>query len=257
MTQRRPLLCPILMMMFGLAACNQFTRNDQLATSKTSNEVALSNLNLGIEYMQQQEYEKSLEKLNKALAADPKYTPTYNVLGLLYQRLGKNEEAEQYFKRALSINANDPNTLNNYGQFLCSTKHYDEAQDLFMKAAADPLYETQEIALTNAGTCALHNNHPDVAESYFRQALEKNPRISTALLQMAQLSYTNGNYLSARAYLQRFLVVAPHTPASLWLGIQIERQLGDKNTLASYVLLLKNNFPDSRETGLLKESGIK
>ena len=74
---------------------------------------------------------------------------------------------------------------------------------------------------------------------------------------MAKLSYANGNYLSARAFLQRYLEIANQTPASLWLGIQIEQKLGDKNTLSSYALLLKNNFPDSREAGLLKESGIK
>jgi type IV pilus assembly protein PilF len=244
-------------MIFGLTACNLLTRNDQLAAPGNTNEVAVSNLHLGIEYMQHQEYEKSLEKLNRALAADPKYAPTYNALGLLYQRMEKNEEAEQYFKRALGINANDPNTLNNYGQFLCTTKHYDEAQEHFLKAASNPLYETQEIALTNAGTCALNNNHPDVAESYFKQALEKNPKIPTALLKMAQLSYTNGNYPAARAYLQRYLEVARQTPASLWLGIQIAQQLGDKNTLSSYALLLKSDFPDSREAGLLKDSGLK
>ena len=243
--------------MCGLASCDQFTRNDQLTVSEHSNAVAVSNLNLGIEYMQQHEYEKSLEKLNKALAADPNFVPTYNALGLLYQRLGKNELAEQNFKHAIGINDNDSLTLNNYGQFLCSTGHYDEAQELFLKAAANPLYETPEVAITNAGTCALNNGHPDVAETYFKQALNKNPRIPTALQQMTQLSYSSGNYLSARGYLQRYLEVSKHTPASLWLGIQIEQQLGDENTLSSYALLLRNNFPDSREAGLLRESGLK
>ena len=256
MTKYRHPLCLVLMMLV-LAACSKDTRNDQLVGPASTNKVALSNLNLGIEYMQNKEYEKSLENLNKALAADPKYTPTYNALAVLYQRLGKNEQADQYFKKALSINADDPHTLNNYGQFLCSTNHYDVAQALFMKAAANPLYESQEIALTNAGTCALNNNHPDVAENNFKRALEKNPKIPTALIQMAKLSYANGNYLSARAFLQRYLEIANQTPASLWLGIQIEQKLGDKNTLSSYALLLKNNFPDSREAGLLKESGIK
>lgn len=256
MTKRRLLFCLILVM-FGLESCNLFTRNDQLSVQTSSNEVALSNLNLGIEYMQEKEYEKSLEKLNKALEADPRYTPTYNALGLLYQRMGKNEEAEKYFKRALTINANDPNSLNNYGQLLCITNHYDEAQEHFLKAASNPLYESQEIALANAGTCALNNNHPDVAESYYKQALEKNPRLPNALFKMSQISYTNGNYPPAHAYLQRYLEVAKQTPASLWLGIQIAQRLGDKNTLSSYALLLKSDFPDSRETGLLKESGLR
>lgn len=247
----------IILIISGLASCDQFIRNDQPTLEEQTNAVATTNLNLGVAYMQQREYEKSLEKLNKALAADPDYIPTHNALGLLYQRIGKNEEAERFFKKALSLNPNNPQTLNYYGQFLCSTKHYDEGEEYLLKAAANPLYETPEIAVTNAGTCALNNNHPDMAETYFRQALDKNPRVPIALLQMAQLSYNNGNYLSARGYLQRYLEIAQHTPASLWLGIQIEQQLGDKDSLASYALLLRNNFPDSPEAGLLNKSGLK
>jgi type IV pilus assembly protein PilF len=249
--------CYLLLVLFVLTACDKFARNDQLSVSQHTNEVAVSNLNLGIEYMQQGEYEKSLENLNRALAADSRYTPTYNALGLLYQLMGRNDQAEKYFKQALSINANDSNSLNNYGQFLCTTNHYEQAQELFLKAAANPLYETKEIALANAGTCALHNNHPDVAETYYKQALEKNPRLPSALLKMSQLSFDNSDYPSARAYLQRYLEVADQTPASLWLGIQIAQKLDDRDTVSSYALLLRNTYPDSRETGLLKDSGIK
>jgi type IV pilus assembly protein PilF len=249
--------CYLLLVLFVLTACDKFARNDQLSLSQHTNEVAVTNLNLGIEYMQQGEYEKSLENLNRALAADSKYIPTYNALGLLYQLMGKNDQAEKYFQQALSINANDSNSLNNYGQFLCSTNHYEQAQELFLKAAANPLYETREIALANAGTCALHNNQPDVAETYYKQALEKNPRLPSALLKMSQLSFDNSDYPSAQAYLQRYLEVADQTPASLWLGIQIAQKLDDRDTVSSYALLLRNTYPDSRETVLLKDSGIK
>jgi type IV pilus assembly protein PilF len=251
------LICLILVV-HGLGGCAQIMGPDgTLSTSTRSNDVAEANLNLGIAYMQRGDYEKALDKLNKALAADTHHTPTYNALGLLYQKLGKPEEAEQYFKQALSINKNDAHTLNNYGQFLCANGRYEESQEAFLKAAANPLYELPEIPITNAGTCALENNQPDQAEQYFRNALEKNPRVAVALIQMCQISYDQGNYLSARGYLQRYLEVAKHTSQSLWLGIQIEQKLGDKNTLSSYALLLKNNFPNSNEAELLRESGIK
>ena len=71
---------------------------------------------------------------------------------------------------------------------------------------------------------------------------------------MSQLSFDNTNFLSARAYLQRYLVISRHSPASLWLGIKVERKLGDEDALSSYELSLKNNFPDSIEAGLLLES---
>ena len=155
------------------------------------------------------------------------------------------------------MNSSDASTLNNYGQFLCQEARYDEAEEIFLKAAQNPLYSTPEIALSNAGTCAMAQSKLDIAETHFRNALEKNPRVAVALIQMSQISYENANYLSARAYLQRYLEISPHTAKSLWLGIRIERELGDKNTLSSYTLLLKNKFPDSREAALLKDSLTK
>ena len=91
----------------------------EIKEAQTTNEVALTNLNLGIAYLTENNYDKALEKLNKSLEADSNYAPTYNILGLLYQQLGDLNEAEKNFKRALSINSVDSSTLNNYGNFLC------------------------------------------------------------------------------------------------------------------------------------------
>ena len=241
----------------GLNGCNQGTGSfgsgyGTIKPTPVTNEIAAINLKLGIEYLQRGEYEISLTKLQKAQTADPGYPPIYNTLGVLYQRLGDKVTAEKYFRQALSLNSSDASTLNNYGQFLCHEARYDEAEASFMKAVDNPLYATPEIALSNAGTCAMAQSKLDTAETHFRSALEKNPRVAVALIQMAQISYATINYLSARAYLQRYLEINPHTAKSLWLGIRIERELGDKNTLSSYKLLLRNKFPDSKEVSLLK-----
>jgi type IV pilus assembly protein PilF len=113
------------------------------------------------------------------------------------------------------------------------------------------LYKTPEFAYTNAGVCAL--KIPDVAkaEEYFRQALKINPRFGDALFEMAQLNFNRTNYLPARAYLQRHMEVSQRTSASLWLGIRIERALGDTATADIYAKLLKTDFPNSKETELL------
>jgi len=238
-----------------LSACNQTTGNSKnLRTTTAPNEVARANLSLGIEYMNRGEYEKSLEKLDRARAADPGYSGTYNVYGLLYQLLNRNDEAEKQFKKALKLNPRDSDTMNNYGRLLCGMGRSEEAERTFMQAANNPLYATPAVAITNAGICANRNNRPLEAEKHFRNALEINEQIPTALLQMSQLTFNNANYLSARAYLQRYLGVSRHTSASLWLGIQIEREMGDKDALSSYILSLKNNFPDSNEASLLTES---
>lgn len=232
------------------------TRNVKPGRTTTENSVT-ANINLGVEYLRRDEFEKAMEKLERARSLDPGYYETYNMLGLLHQRLGQYRQAEDNFKKALRLNGADSATLNNYGQFLCRRERIDEAIEIFQQAANNPLYETPEVAITNAGLCALMNNDKVRAEQYLRRALELNTKFAEALMPMAQLSYETGNYLSARGYLQRYLEVNKPTPRTLWLGIQIERELGDDNAVSSYSLLLRNNFPDSDEAEKLRNSNSR
>ena len=241
-----------------VSACNPTaTSSKTIKPAQTTNDVARSNLELGIAYLRQGSYEKAMDKLDKAREADPNYSPIYNVYGLLYQQLGQDRKAEDNYKKAIRLNSGDSSTLNNYGQFLCQQKRLQEAEDTFLKAADNPLYETPEIAIANAGICAYNNEQPDKAEDYFRQALQINPQIAPALLLMAEISYNQDRAMSARGYLQRFQQISRHTPKSLWLGIQVEQELGDADAVSSYALLLKNGFPDSLEAGKLRDAGIR
>lgn len=233
------------------------TRNTGPGVTPVTNDVAATNLSLGIEYMRAGNLELALERLNRALDADQGYFGTHNALGLLYQRLGEPALAERHFKRAVALNPGDSGSKNNYGLFLCQNNRFDEANRIFLSAAANPLYETPELAYANAGTCALMNKQPAEAEKYFRQALSINPAVPSALIQMAQISYDQDNYLIARGYLQRFQAVSRHSPSSLLLGIRIEQQLGDRNAVSSYEMLLKNNFGDSVEAGQLNKPAAR
>ena len=252
----------IILTLFLLAGCihkdgyNENIRPSEIKESQITNEIALTNLNLGIAYLKEGDYNKALEKLKKSLSADSDYAPTYNVLGLLYQLLGDNNKAEENFKRALAINNVDSSTLNNYGNFLCKQGRLEQAERSFLRAAENPLYEAPEIAITNVGQCLYVNNQIENSKKYFRQALQLNPRIPQALLKMSEINFEEKNYLSARAYLQRYQENIPHNAKTLLLGIQIEKKLGDKDAVSSYELLLKNSFPDSDELASLEKNDI-
>lgn len=240
-----------------LTACATTGSGGDLQTEYHPNQVAQANTRLGVAYMNDGDYDRALQKLERARAADPNYPTVYNMLGLLYQRLGEAERAEKNFKHGLRLAPSESDILNNYGQFLCSQDRPGEADEAFLKARRNPLNENPAQALTNAGTCALRNNNRDQAESYYREALQLNPQQPIALLQMAEIQFQNGEYLAARGYLQRYRSVARHTARSLWLGIRIEKALGDADTVSSYALQLRSNYPDSHEARLLRESGMK
>jgi type IV pilus assembly protein PilF len=209
---------------------------------------------LGFAYFRQGQYDVALQKCNQGLELDPNNANLHNVLGIIYERLGEYELARKNFEAALDIDPYNPYILNAFGSFLCARERYSESLEQFQKAVNNPLYRTPWVALTNAGSCAMEIPDKAMAEDLFRKALQGNPKFPQVLLRMAGLSLEKKNYLSARAYLQRYLEVAEHTPDSLWIGIQTERKLGDHDTVATYELLLRSKFPDSKQAAMLLET---
>lgn len=220
----------------------------------TPDKVAAINLQLGVEYSKEGNYEAAIAKLQKALEIEPNYPSAHHVIAVVYEQIGERAQAEEHFKRSLELDPKDSQTLNDYGGFLCRLGRHAEAYPLFERALENPLYRTPERVHANAGVCAALAKDPGRAEKELRKALSIDPTLPNALLEMADLSYGQGENLQARGYLQRYLEVGRHTARSLWLGIRIERKLGDVDAVASYALALRERFPDSEETRLLRES---
>ncbi|NIP72981.1 MAG: type IV pilus biogenesis/stability protein PilW [Gammaproteobacteria bacterium] len=211
------------------------------------------NVELCKAYINEEDYELAKAKCEKALAQEPDYAPAHGAVAELYKRLGEYDKADRHFERAIRLDPDDSRTRNNYGVFLCIRERLGEAEEQFLKAVRNPLYETPHHAYTNAGVCALRAGDMTKAEKYFRAALRSDPRLPLALFQMALVSYEQEDYFQARAYVQRYMAAGRQTAASLWLGIRVERKLGDKDAASSYALKLKSNFPDSEETRLLQQ----
>lgn len=211
------------------------------------------NTQLGIAYLRQGELEQALHKLTKALRQDPDHAEAHSAIAVLYERLGELDKAATHFQRSVELSPKDSSALNNFGRFECARGRVEQAEALFRRAAENPLYRSAELPLSNAGTCLLRAGQREKAEQYFSKALQVNDKFGPALLRMAELRQQNGDSLSARGFYQRYLALAPQTPETLWLGIQIERVLGDKDAVASYALLLKGKFPNSPEAQRLKE----
>ena len=193
----------------------------------------------------------ALEEVNEALRADRNFGPAHNVAGLVYAQLKEDRLAEESFQRALSINPNDSDAYHNYGMFLCQRKQEREAIRQFMMAVRNPLYATPERSYVNAGVCARRSGDAAGAAEFFLLALKVRPNQAQALYQMADLSYARGDYGEAKSYLGRLTQVAVANAETLWLGVRVERRLGDRNSEASYALQLRNRFPDSREARAL------
>jgi tetratricopeptide (TPR) repeat protein len=101
-----------------------------------------------------------------------------------------------------------------YGDLMMVRKRYRDAIDLYLEAAAAyPKY------LERTGL-AWHNlDHLDRAESFYKQALDQNPKDPETLNNLGALYYDQGKYGDARKYFDKALQSSPDSAA-------IRRNLG-------------------------------
>lgn len=213
---------------------------------------ASDQVKLGRGYLERGEYETAHGKLERALELDPKSVDAHTLMAVLYERLERPQFSEKHYKRAVELDPSDGSVNNNYGAYLCRLKRYDEADGYFARAVDDPFYRTPAAALANAGSCAARAGDVAKAEAYFRKSLESNPGDAVALYQMALLTFGKGDFLRARAFIQRFESTSSPDAFALDLAARIEERLGDTDAAAKYRERLKTEFPDfepGKDTG--------
>jgi type IV pilus assembly protein PilF len=252
-----PFIVVVTVAMFALSACETLPRQgipgepggDNTASApQTSNRLAAVQTQLGIGYFRKGKLRVAFNRLTRALEADPNYSTAHNAMAALQERLGNTESAERHYRRAVELSPTDSASQSNFGAFLCRTGRYDDGEQRFLQALKNSLYERPEVAYSNAGLCMQTTGQDDKAETYFRSALEHNPRIPAALFGMAKISFDTGRFLPARAYLQRYQELSELNPRALWLGVHIERELGDKKSANRFATQLRRRYPDSPET---------
>jgi type IV pilus assembly protein PilF len=242
----------VLILLPLLTACARPPGGPTSESSETN--AAKLNMQLGIAYMQQGNFDVALDKLSKALALDERLPEAHNAIALLYEGTGRPNLAEQHFQRAIALDANYTLAKLNYAQFLCTHGQPAAGEDRFLAIANNPpegSAETASRAYTGAAVCALATDRRR-ADNYLRQALALKPNAGSALYQLANLYYADGDYLKARAFLQRYHAQAGYTPESLWLGISIENKLGGSPLQQEYTQLLLSKFADSDAARRLK-----
>lgn len=212
------------------------------------------NLHLAIDHLRKGNLQLAKDKIERSLQQNPRDGQAHSVAALLYGRLGDADRSDMHYQRAIALLPQDPQIKNNYSAHLCQRDRYAHGERLALEAAENPLYKTPEFGYLNAGNCARKAGATARAEQHYRQALQIRPSFDEALMQMAELEYQQQRYLSARAFLERYLAVSRSNPASLWLGVRIERGLGNETQARQYAQRLKNEYPTAVQTRELLES---
>jgi type IV pilus assembly protein PilF len=223
-----------------------------LAPGKTAAQAAGVNVQLAIEYLKLGKLANSRDFIERALKQDPGNANVQLTAGLVYERMNDMPKAEKAYATAERLGARDPNIQNNYAGFLCRTGKAPEGEKLFVAVASNPLYQTPEVALVNAGVCVRSVGDVVDAARYFTRALVIRPGLPEAMLQMGDLAIDRGDGAEALDFVQRYLAVNPPTPEVLWLGFRAERKLGDNTAAAGYARRVQTEFPNSEQAQLMR-----
>lgn len=204
-------------------------------------------LELAISYFEEGRTPIALDEIKQVLAHEPRYAPAYNLRGLVYLRLNDQRQAEDSFRRALALDPRDGDTLHNFGWMACEQGRLDEADRAFGQALASPLYPGRARTLLAQGVCQARSGRLPEAERNLSRSYELDASNPLTGYNLAQLLYRRGELPRARFYLQRLNNGEQANAESLWLGVQIERRLGDQLAMRQLGDQLKKRFPQSRE----------
>lgn len=208
---------------------------------------ALANVELGLGYLAQGQVTRAKGKLTRALKLAPRTAETHSAMAFFLEKVGDIKDAEKAHQKAIKYSKSPGSVYNNYGAFLCRQSRFKEADDAFQTSIADKTYSRTAEVFENAGVCALKWQDNAKAEKYFLTAIRHDPKRSTALLELASLDIQNKNFDAAKQMLTQYKQVSEPSARSLWLNIELARNMNNENAVASHALLLKNLFEDSPE----------
>jgi type IV pilus assembly protein PilF len=213
-------------------------------------------LELASGYFEQGQTTVALDEIKQSLAADPAYGPAYVLRGLVYMRLNDNRLAEDSFQRALQINARDPDALHNYGWFSCQLGRHAQAIEFFTRALASPFYGGQAKTYMAKGVCQTRLGQLNEAEGSFSRSYELDPGNPFVAYNLASLLFRRGEDSRAQFTIRRVNNSDMANAETLWLGIQVERRLGNTEPMQQLAQQLGRRYPQSREWALYQRGAF-
>ena len=226
--------------------------NSSVVTPSDESEVrrrARIRLELAAKYFENGQASVALDEVKQALATDPTYVDALNMRGLIYMQLNDVAQAEDSFRRAISMRSTDSNLLHNYGWLLCQQRKYAEADQQFDRALANPAYVARSKTLMGKGLCQSSSGKLEDAEQSLLKSYQLDAANPVVSYHLASLLFRRQELTRAQFYIRRLNNSGMANSESLWLGIKVEKALGDNVAMLQLADQLRKRFPESAEMG--------
>src|SRR6218665_3953765 len=145
-------------------------------------------MELAAGYFSRGQYNTALDEIKQALMVRPNMREALNLRGLIYAAMGESQLADENLRRTLTLYVGDPDTLHNYGWFLCQQQRWAEAGVQFDLALQQTSYRAPSRTLLAKGVCEARAGRLADAERTLIKAFELDAASPAASVNLADVA---------------------------------------------------------------------
>ena len=202
----------------------------------TLEESARNIYHLALENYHQNQIELATDQLTFSIELDPLYTDAYEMLGVIYSRLGQFDKAHFYMDKLIELDPTSVMAHSNKSFFYMQQGKIKEAEDyksLALVKSFEKLGQESKDKKVLLEKQKAQEEEKLKREKMFKEVLEIDPEDVVALFGLGSLSLEKELYNEAKAYLEKVLELDPgHSASYLKLG-QVLVKLGFKDLAKS------------------------
>jgi protein O-mannosyl-transferase len=173
----------------------------------------LASTSLGGILINQGRIDEGMEYCLKAVQMNPNFSESLNNLGVAFADKGQLDAAIENYRKAIQINPDFSESLNNLGVALAASGRPDEAMENYRKAIKiNPNYCD---ALDNLGVALTSQDRFSEAIESFQRAIEANSRHPETFYHLGLALYESGRAREAVAAYREALRMNPDLPGGL------------------------------------------
>ena len=151
-----------------------------------------------------QQFGNAIEEAQEFVQKWPQYGFGWNMLASCFQATGKLDQAADAYQRAIEVEPNNPQSLNNYGNLLRETGQLERSFEILTKAVeTDPNFA---IAHYNLGISQASLEKYSEAESSFKMAIQIDPQFADAHNYLGNQYRSNNHLMKPSKLIRRHLM---------------------------------------------------
>ncbi len=191
-----------------LGAIGAITRNDSLSLHNFKKVTELASWNadgwvyLSSVFLEKNDFQSVVKILESALKSLPDDARVNSILGVAYNRLGRNEDAIRVLEKARILDPKDMNTISQLALIYDGMKKFEESDSLYEEALRlDP---DNHLILNNYGySLSERNLQLERALEMSKKAIEQQPENQSYLDTIGWVYFKLGKYSEAEKYVKK------------------------------------------------------